>query len=192
MGISGLPNGAFPHINIPGFLANGLGWGQNQQLLVTVSNTFLLSDSLSMVKGKHNLKIGVDFRKLQNNLNVPSTSATSFSTTMRLPCLLAGLPPGTDLPVFFSAQWIMAGIRINEVTKGMRYPYFAAYFQDDIKLRPNFTLNLGLRWDYLPTMVEVNDVYSIMDPTVPNPAAGGRPGALILLATDRAGPAGDA
>ena len=59
----------------------------------------------------------------------------------------------------------------------MRYPYFAGYFQDDIKLKPNFTLNIGLRWDYLPNMTEVNNVYTVMDPTVPNPAADGRLGA---------------
>ena len=101
LGISGLANGAFPTINIPGFLANGLGWGQNQELLVTVSNTFLLADSLSMVKGKHNLKMGFDFRKLQNNLNqCPASPATSFSTAMRLPSLLrlCEQPPGIPLP----------------------------------------------------------------------------------------------
>ncbi|PYV34245.1 MAG: hypothetical protein DMG09_21290, partial [Acidobacteria bacterium] len=76
LGISGLPNGAFPYISAPPFT----NWGENQELLITVSNTFLIADSLSMVKGKHNLKMGVDFRKLQNNLNVPSvTGYFSFS-----------------------------------------------------------------------------------------------------------------
>src|SRR5207247_4310822 len=75
LGISGLPNGAFPYISVPPFTS----WGQNQELLITVSNTFLIADSLSVVRGKHPSKMGVDFRKLQNNLNLPSfTGGFSF------------------------------------------------------------------------------------------------------------------
>ena len=182
LGISGLPNGAFPHINIPGFLANGLGWGQNQELLITVSNTFLLSDSLSMVKGKHNLKMGFDFRKLQNNLNLPSFTGTFLfnRNETAFPSTALRATTGHAFASFLLGQVDNGSIRISEVTRGMRFPYFAGYFQDDIKLKPNFTLNVGLRWDYIPTFTEVNNVYSVMDPTVPNPAAGGRPGALIF------------
>lgn len=182
LGISGLPNGAFPHINIPGFLAGGLGWGQNQELLITVSNTFLLADSLSMVKGKHNLKMGFDFRKLQNNLNLPSFTGTFLfnRNETAFPSTALRATTGHPFASFLLGQVDSGSIRISEVTRGMRFPYFAGYFQDDIKLKPNFTLNVGLRWDYLPTITEVNNVYSIMDPTVPNPAAGGRPGALIF------------
>ena len=178
LGISGLPNGAFPYISVPPFT----GWGQNQELLITVSNTFLIADSLSMVKGKHNLKMGVDFRKLQNNLNVPSvTGYFSFSRNeTAFPSTALRSTTGSAFASFLLGQVDSGTIHISEVTRGMRFPYFAGYFQDDIKLRPNFTLNVGLRWDYLPTMTEVNNVYSIMDPAVPNPAAGGRPGALIF------------
>jgi outer membrane receptor protein involved in Fe transport len=131
------------------------------------------------VKGKHNLKMGVDFRKLQNNLSLPSTSGYFFFDHNETALPSARATTGNGFASFLLGAVDNANYTINDVTRGMRYPYFAAYVQDDLKLRPNFTLNLGLRWDYLPTMVEVNDVYSIMDPTVPNPAAGGRLGALI-------------
>jgi Carboxypeptidase regulatory-like domain len=184
LGLTGTANGAFPFVQ---FGTSGIdigttsftNWGQNQELLITVSNTFLLSDSLSMVKGKHNLKMGVDARKLQNNLSVPSTSGAFVFDHNETALPSARATTGNGFASFLLGAVDNGSYSINDVTKGMRYPYFAAYFQDDIKLRPNFTLNMGLRWDYLPTMVEVNDVYSIMDPTVPNPAAGGRPGALI-------------
>lgn len=181
LGISGVANGAFPVINA-GFLANGLAWGQNQDLLITVSNTFLIADSLSMVKGKHNLKFGVDFRKYQNNQAVPSSSG-NFQFNRNETAFPSGAlrtTTGHPFASFLLGQVDSASLSINEVTRGMRYPYFAGYFQDDFKMKPNFTLNVGLRWDYIPTMYEVNDVYTIMDPTVPNPAAGGRPGALVF------------
>lgn len=62
----------------------------------------------------------------------------------------------------------------------MRYPYFAAYVQDDFKVNRKLSLNLGLRWDYMPPIVDANDNYPIMDPTVPNPDAGNLPGAMIF------------
>ena len=143
LGISGLPNGAFPYISAPPFT----NWGENQELLITVSNTFLIADSLSMVKGKHNLKMGVDFRKLQNNLNVPSvTGYFSFSRNeTAFPSTALRSTTGSAFASFLLGQVDSGTIHISEVTRGMRFPYFAGYFQDDIKLRPNFTLNVGLR-----------------------------------------------
>ena len=64
LGLTGVNNGPFPVVFTDPFTA----WGQNQDYLQTISATYLYADSLSWVKGKHNLKFGADFRKLQNNL----------------------------------------------------------------------------------------------------------------------------
>ena len=62
----------------------------------------------------------------------------------------------------------------------MDQPYFAVYVKDDFKLRPNLTLNLGLRWNLdVPRKESYNDT-SNFDPTAPNPGAGGHPGALVF------------
>jgi hypothetical protein len=73
-----------------------------------------------------------------------------------------------------------AGWGINPVRLAPRWRYYAGFAQDDFKLTRNFTMNVGLRWElYLP-FYDKFDNYSIMDPKVPNPAAGGIPGALIF------------
>src|SRR5438874_9687611 len=61
-----------------------------------------------------------------------------------------------------------------------RFSTYALWAQDDFKLRPNLTLNLGLRYDIMKPYTEVQDRWSFLDPNLPNPAVGGYPGALVF------------
>ena len=50
--------------------------------------------------------------------------------------------------------------------------------QDDYRVTPDLTLNLGLRYDIMKPYTEVYDRWSFMNPELPNPAVGGYPGAM--------------
>ena len=52
------------------------------------------------------------------------------------------------------------------------------YVQDDYKVSSKLTFNLGARWQILPGMTERNGYITNLDLTLPNTAAGNRPGAL--------------
>src|SRR5713226_973421 len=72
---------------------------------------------------------------------------------------------------------------INGVTGTPRWKQFAGYAQDDIKLRRNLTLNLGLRYDLWTPVYDKFNNLSIMSPSLPNPAAGGVLGAVVFAGT---------
>src|SRR5262249_8919226 len=64
------------------------------------------------------------------------------------------------------------------VGTGARYRDYAWWVQDNFKVTPRLTLNLGLRHDIWRPYVEVLDRESFFNPNLPNPAAGGFPGIL--------------
>ncbi len=174
LGIRGTENGAFPEIIIDPWNS----YGRHQRGLSTVSTTYLYNPSLSWTKGKHNFKFGGEFRKLQNNLAVtPHTGHFGFNRNeTSLPGVLG---TGNVLASFLLGDVDSGSYNIRART-GTRHSYAGLYAQDDYKIRPNVTLNLGLRWDIFTPLTEVNDQYSVMDPNLPNPGADGFPGALVF------------
>jgi hypothetical protein len=71
-------------------------------------------------------------------------------------------------------------IQDSQIATDGRFYAYAFWAQDDLKLRPNLTLNLGLRDDIMKPYTEVNDRWSFLDPNLPNPAVGGYRGAVVF------------
>ncbi len=75
--------------------------------------------------------------------------------------------------------------RSNSQELRLRNLDVSPYLQDDIKISPKLTVNLGLRWDIQVPFTENNNRVVFFDPNNPgtNPAAGGIPGAATRLGT---------
>ena len=68
----------------------------------------------------------------------------------------------------------------SQVATSGRFYAYAFWAQDDFRLRPDLTLNLGLRYDIMKPYTEVYDRWSFLDPALPNSAVGGYPGAIVF------------
>lgn len=111
-------------------------------------NTFGFRDTLNWVHGKHSLKFGVEIAKEQNNDDEPGFERPLYQ-------FRGLLNFANDACCFFES------VAVDPVTggipNGQRYFRSSAYslfIQDDWKLRPNLTVNLGLRWEYFPPITE--------------------------------------
>ena len=113
-------------------------------------------DNLTWSKGKHAFKFGADFKRLSDHDdNVFGNyrsgwyvfdGSSSVGTAIGDPytAFLLGYP-----------DWTQVSTTNNDVMNGLGYSY-AIYAQDDWKVTPNLTLNLGLRYELHPPLKETD------------------------------------
>jgi len=135
-----------PQINVAGFSLN-FG-GPNGFPNGRGDTTAAFSDSLSYLLGRHSLKFGGEFRRFYNNNFGTSIGSFGFND---MKAFLAGTA---------SSFTVTLGDTSNSVTQGA----LGFFTQDSFKLRPNFTVELGLRYDWNMTPGERFDRFAIFDP----------------------------
>ena len=171
-------NGPFPTQTIPPYAQMGPGGTGTDELFIGQQRQ--LQQSISMVRGKHNVKVGAEQQTLRTSHSLPSNSGR-----FRWSAAETAFPgqAGTSGEALAShlLGWVDdADQHVQAFTGDSIFGRFSAYIQDDYKMLPNLTWNIGLRWElYLP-MYSPHDNYSIMDASRANPAAGGLPGAIIF------------
>ena len=154
-------------------------WGQ-QQNGDNIDNGTRINDSVSWIKGRQSMKFGVDFRYQQ--YSVIQYNQDTFNFYRDQTAGLSNACCGSGDPI--------ASFLVGEVGNGFQavyndHPrwnshYVAGFFEDDLKLSKNLTVNLGLRYDVDVPRKEALNRTSELSLTAPDTAAGGLPGALVF------------
>jgi len=113
-----------------------------------VGNTFSYIDNLTLVRGRHTLKMGLDIRRIQ--LNNSGNTLTTQSITY-------------DTADDFINNSASADYLVGEGVVGNRRTFYQAYAQDEFKATPNLSLNFGLRYEYYSVAHEILDRSAVVD-----------------------------
>src|SRR5258708_28820626 len=133
-------------------------------------NNWQYADTVFLNRGAHGIKIGVESQRIQFNQNTTS-QVGGLLTFTSLSNFLQGIPSQFDFA-------LPGGI---DPERGYRQTLLAPFVQDDIRLRPNLTVNLGLRYEFVSVPTEVNgkisNLRNVTDPALnvggqwyPNPS----------------------
>jgi len=134
---------------------------------------FQIFSSLTKIVGKHSLKFGGDVRQLRQNTKDFGLSSGNYmfsSNWTRGPLdSSAAAPLGQDLAAFLLGLPTSGGFDVNASASNQSY-YYSLFLQDDVRARPNLTLNLGIRWERdTGTSERYNRTTIGFDFTTPNP-----------------------
>ena len=174
LGLKGVDPDFFARINLTGYTSLGTAAQQRLQMPIL---TRQVSDTLTWIRGKHQLKFGGEFRySLNRDINSP-TAGGNFTFGNR----------ATGSAV---AELLLGHVNsaVANVTKELnsRSDYAGFFVQDDWKVTQRLTVNLGLRWDLDTPRWETANRQSGFNPYKINPVAG-VPGIVTFAGLDGVG-----
>jgi hypothetical protein len=139
-------SGGFRRLGYPGFAPT-----------VSTSQEIQYGDTLSIIHGKHSLKVGVQLRRSQFNLLQLGSPRGRMRFTGQLTSS-ADDPDGGGFPLADALLGLTPNSNISlGGTFHNRQEVYGGFVQDDIKVNSKLTLNLGIRYDYTTPLYDANN-----------------------------------
>lgn len=148
-----------PTINVSGFSSMGSG-----QLIGIHYKNFNPKDNLTWVRGPHTMKFGADLSWERKNENAANATQGAFGFTGTQTARTGVSGSGRGLADFLLGRASSYSESEFDVTNHLRFGRTEFYAQDTWKLRPNFQLDYGLRYQLFRTPVDANDILDAFFP----------------------------
>ena len=117
-----------------------------------VGTTYGVVDNLTWMHGRHTFKTGIEIRRVR--LNQGKTADNNLYFADNSGALDTGFVNASLYQIAFTAPWCCHKYRRT---------FYMPYFQDEWKVTPTLTLNLGLRWEYYGVAHEADNRTTVFD-----------------------------
>ncbi|HVF51726.1 MAG TPA: carboxypeptidase-like regulatory domain-containing protein [Pyrinomonadaceae bacterium] len=184
--INATQNTAFPRVGFPGY--GDPVTSSDPRAYQDIGSTFFtdrirdnqvqITDFMTYVRGRQTIKFGADFRFGQFNFRQRIDPGGTFN--FRNDQTAADRDPNGGWPIasLITGATEFAFNFTNSIDPAFRQMTQGYFFQDDIKITQQLTVNIGVRYDVPGLRTEKGGRFRGFDPTAANPEAGGRLGAI--------------
>lgn len=181
LGIGGTPaTTTFPQIGFNG-ADNISGFGQNTNNNI-IDNGYRLNESVDWLHGKHNFKFGGQYYlQLFSPISHSNESGQFYFSRSQTSAVVNNASiSGNSFASFLLGQVDNANLSDHRIQFKEISHYYNLFLEDDWKVLPTLTLNLGLSYSVDTPYRYAEGNTSNISLTTPNPGAGGLPGALVF------------
>jgi hypothetical protein len=161
-GITGISNNPFDW-GLPGISFTSFGGLNDPTPRRELDQTYTISDTLNWNRGKHNWRFGGDYRRIlqsfQSARNAEGSFVfTGFATSQYAPGSTQPIAnTGYDFADFLLGFPQQTSLQFGASSYNFRANSFDFFAQDDWRIRPSFSLNIGLRYEYIGPYTEAQD-----------------------------------
>ena len=111
------------------------------------NQTSAVSPAVLWSRGRHNVSFGGDFRRQEFNYLSQQDPRGTFAFT--------GAATGSDFGGFLEGIPDTSSVAFGNADKYFRQSVYDAYITDDWRIGPEFSLNIGMRWEYGAPIAEL-------------------------------------
>ena len=142
----GIKNGVTEPIGLPQMAVTGTGLnfgGPAGFPQGRSDTTYVVSDTLSYLRGNHSFRFGGEWRRFYNNNTTKDTGNFAFA----------------NMAAFLSGTANTFAVTLGDVSSAIAQGALGVFVQDNWKVRPNLTFELGFRYDWLMSPTERFDKF---------------------------------